>query len=83
MKNVIIYTTDYCPYCVRAKMLLDREDIPYTEINIGRDDAKRRELEKLSHIRTVPQIFVEGEFVGDCDGIHAMHRNGEFDIIFK
>ena len=83
MKEVIIYTGDYCPYCVRAKQLLDKEGISYTEVNIGKSAEKRDELEKLSHIRTVPQIFVDGRFIGGCDDIYALHRQGEFDPIFK
>lgn len=83
MKNILIYTTNYCPYCVKAKKLLDQEHLTYTEINIERDQAKRDELEKLSHIRTVPQIFVDGKFISDCDGLYALHRKGEFEAIFK
>jgi glutaredoxin 3 len=83
MKNVEIYTGDYCPYCMKAKQLLEKEKVAFTEINIGRDDEKRIELEKLSKIRTIPQIFVDGKFIGGCDDIYALHRSGEFDGIFK
>lgn len=83
MKKVEIYTTNYCPYCIKAKALLNKESIPFTEINIEQDQVKRSELEKKSHIRTVPQIFVNDEFISDCDGLYKLHKDGKFNTLFK
>ena len=72
--DVVVYTTDYCPYCDRAKALLKKRDIPFDEIDVGNDDEKRAWLVKASGRRTVPQIFIKGEPIGGSD---ELHRAGE------
>jgi glutaredoxin 3 len=72
-----IYTKDYCPYCTKAKALLDSLGAPYTEIDITNDAAKRDEmLAKRPSARTVPQIFIGGQGIGGCDDLYALHEAG-------
>lgn len=75
--DVQVYTTDYCPYCTRAKALLDKRGIAYEEIDVSGDDEKRAWLTKATGRRTVPQIFIKGEPVGGCDDLYALDRSGE------
>ncbi len=79
MADVKVYTTNYCPYCVRAKGLLSRKKVPFTEIDVTHDDEKRAWLTEATGQRTVPQIFIGGRSVGGCDDLHALDRSGELD----
>lgn len=80
MAVVEIYTTSYCPYCVKAKRLLDAKDVDYMEIDVTGDDAARIALvEKSGGLRTVPQIFIDGKSIGGCDDLHALEESGELD----
>jgi glutaredoxin 3 len=79
MKPVTIYTTPYCPYCVRAKRLLDRKQVPYEEIDVARDDAERERLMRRTGRRTVPQIFIGETHVGGSDDLHALEQQGKLD----
>ncbi len=77
MSDVTIYVTNSCPYCVRAKALLQKRGIPYDEIDVTGDDAKRAWLVEATGRRTVPQIFIKGEPIGGSDELHALDRSGE------
>ena len=80
MANVEIYTTQVCPYCVRAKDLLKRKGVTPTEIRVDTDDAKRDEmLRRANGRRTVPQIFINGEHIGGCDDLYALDAKGGLD----
>lgn len=79
MADVIIYSTSACPYCVRAKMLLDAKSVSYKEIRVDSDAEKRSEMEHLSGRRTVPQIFINNKHVGGYDDLYALEKNGELD----
>jgi len=76
-KKVDIFTKRYCPYCSRAKALLDSLEVPYEDHDITDTPEKIEELSKKSGIRTVPQIFADGEFVGDCITIEALNEDGK------
>lgn len=79
-KQVEIYTWRTCPYCIRAKALLDSKGVEYSEYAIDGDEAARSQMaEKTGGKRSVPQIFIEGQHIGGCDDIHAMDRRGELD----
>ena len=80
MPKVEIYTKSTCPFCIRAKRLLDMKNIDYVEYEISRDEAKRAEMiERSGGGRTVPQIFIDGEPIGGCDDMFALERKGELD----
>lgn len=78
MATVIIYTTGYCPYCVRAMQLLDNKQVEYTEINVSEADA-RAKMAALTNGRTVPQIVINDQPTGGCDELYALERSGELD----
>ncbi|MDX6750811.1 glutaredoxin 3 [Geminicoccaceae bacterium 1502E] len=80
MARVEIYTTPLCPYCWRAKRLLDAKSVGYLEIDLWREPARREEMSARAEGRTtVPQIFIDGRAVGGCDDIHALEQAGELD----
>ena len=80
MAEVELYTTPFCPYCVRARVLLERKGVAYTDIDIIGESARRAEMVRRAGGRTsVPQIFIGGEHVGGSDELLALDRNGELD----
>jgi glutaredoxin 3 len=79
MRPVTIYTTDTCPYCVRAKAVLKQHDVPFTEIDVTGDDERRRWLVEASGQRTVPQIFFGAESIGGCTDLEAVVARGELN----
>lgn len=81
MAEVIIYTTQVCPYCVRAKQLLQRKGVPYREIDVSHDAEERQRLVARTRQRTVPQIFINAQPIGGCDELYALERSGQLDIL--
>ncbi|MBW7922525.1 MAG: glutaredoxin 3 [Rubellimicrobium sp.] len=80
MPNVEIYTRATCGYCHRAKALLAAKGIGFTEYDIGIEPGRRAEMMQRAPGRhTVPQIFVDGQHIGDCTEIHALDRAGRLD----
>jgi len=84
MARVEIYSTMFCPYCARAKSLLDKKGVPYINIDIMEDTSKRDEmLARSEGSTTVPQIFIDGEHIGGCDELYALDRAGKLDPKLK
>ena len=84
MKKVVIYTGDYCPFCVKAKRLLEVKKIPYEEIDVTHNPMLREEMiDKAEGRRTVPQIFIEHQSIGGCDDLHALDKAGHLDLLLK
>ena len=80
MADVVIYTTPFCPYCTRAKRLLDSKGVSYEEIDLYMHPGRREEMITRAEGRsTVPQIFIDGTPVGGSDDIHALDRAGKLD----
>ena len=79
MPEVVMYCTRFCPYCVRARMLLDSKQVDYTEIPIDEQPERRAEMEQRSQRTSVPQIFIGDEHVGGCDDLFALEEAGELD----
>lgn len=81
--NVIIYTTAYCPYCTRAKLLLQTKGVPFEEIRVeGRHDL-RKWLQAASGQHTVPQIFINGRSYGGFSDIAELDRQGELEPLLQ
>jgi len=76
-----IYTLSYCPYCARAKALLDKKGVKYQETVVDNDAAARQEMEKRSGRHTAPQIFIGTTYVGGCDDLYALEENGKLDTL--
>jgi glutaredoxin 3 len=84
MPPVEIYTTRWCPYCYRAKALLKRKGVTFTEIDLSRERERRSEmLERANGRYTVPQIFIGPMHVGGCDDLHALDDAGKLDALLK
>lgn len=80
MAEIEIYTTFMCPYCARAKALLDKKGQSYTEIDVSYDAAKREEMtRKAGGRRTVPQIWINGQHIGGSDDLYALEQAGKLD----
>jgi glutaredoxin 3 len=77
--EVIVYTSQVCTYCVRAKQLLIRKGVPYREIDISEDRAVEKEMIRITGKMTVPQILIDGRPVGGCDELYELDRRGELD----
>ena len=83
MSEIKIYTTKFCPYCFRAKGLLNEKGMKFEEIDVSHDDQKRAKMAKLSGSYTVPQIFFGDQYIGDCDGIFMLEAEGALDMKLK
>ncbi len=76
MKTIEIYTKPYCPYCHRAKALLDAKGLSYTEFDVSRDADKLAEMLERSQRRTVPQIFIGEQHIGGSDELMKADKSG-------
>jgi len=79
VKEVVIYTTRFCPYCVTAKRLLDSKGVKYREIPVDSDPQLRADMAARAGRRTVPQIWIGEQHLGGCDELMALARSGQLD----
>lgn len=80
MAQVEIYATMFCPFCYRAKRLLDGKGVAYQEVDVTMSPGKRREMmERAGGSHSVPQIFIGGAHVGGCDELYALEAEGKLD----
>ncbi|MEI9983910.1 MAG: glutaredoxin 3 [Aliidongia sp.] len=80
MAQVEVYSTIFCPYCARAKALLERKGVDFETIDLMEQPTRRSEMVKRAGGRTsVPQIFINGEHIGGSDDLHALDRAGQLD----
>lgn len=81
--EVVVFVTDYCPYCTRAKLLLSNKKVPFLEVNVERRPELRAWIAKASGQRTVPQIFVNGQALGGFVDIAALEQRGQLDPLLN
>lgn len=81
-KEVIVYTFETCPYCVKVKRLLDNKGVKFKEVEISGQDDKLAKLKDKTGCGTVPQVFVDDTFIGGYDDVFKLHKEGKFDHIF-
>jgi glutaredoxin 3 len=80
--RIEVYTTSYCPFCFRAKALLEQKGVEFEEIDVTDDPELRRQMAvRAGGRRTVPEIFINGRIVGGYDELSAMERRGELDTL--
>ncbi|HRC08677.1 MAG TPA: glutaredoxin 3 [Miltoncostaeales bacterium] len=80
MAEVTMYTSDQCPYCLRAKALLDSKGVEYEQIHIGLSDMEaRKRIHEITGQMTVPQIIIDGTPIGGWDNLSALERAGKLD----
>jgi glutaredoxin 3 len=80
---VTVYTSDWCPYCQRAKSLLTQKKVVFNEINVEDDEKVREEMIARSNRNTVPQIFIGDKHVGGCDDLFELDRSCELDRLIQ
>ena len=84
MAKIEIYSTQFCPYCVRAKDLFTRKGVAFIELHIDTDEnLKQQMLTRAPGQRTVPQIFINDTHIGGCDDLYALDRAGKLDPLLK
>jgi glutaredoxin 3 len=74
-----MYTTSWCPFCERARALLEHKGIAYTEIDLESEPARRAEMTERSGRRTVPQIFIDGQPICGSEELDALEASGALD----
>ena len=82
--TVEIYTWRFCPFCLRAKALLNEKGVQYKEYSIdGDDDARTKMSERAGGRRTVPQIFINDDHIGGCDDLFRLNQAGHLDKLLS
>ena len=80
MKKIYIYTTNFCPFCIKAKSLLNKKKIIFSEIDVSNDETLREKMSAMANgARSVPQIFADNVHVGDCDKIYKLDQEKKLD----
>lgn len=79
MAKVVMYTAEWCPYCRRAEALLRAKGVEIEKIDVDAQPDRRAEMQRRSHRRTVPQIWIGDTHVGGCDELHDLDRQGKLD----
>lgn len=79
MLKIEFFCTPSCPYCVRAKSLLESKNVQYEDIRVDQDHERHEEMIKRSNRTSVPQIFIDGDHVGGCDDLFALEAEGTLD----
>ncbi len=84
MSKVEIYTWQYCPFCIRAKSLLKKKKVNFTEYKIdGDENARSLMIERADGRRTVPQIFIDNEGIGGCDDLYALENENKLEALLN
>ncbi len=84
MAKVEIYTSPFCGFCHRAKQLLTRKGVDFTEIDVLFHPARKKEMiARAGGRRTVPQIFIDGAPIGGCDELYALEEAGKLDDMLE
>ena len=79
MPKILIYTSNFCPYCTMAKKLLAKKGASYSEINVDSKPGLREEVMQKTRRRTVPQIYIGDLHVGGFDELHALEMKNKLD----
>ncbi len=84
MKKVEIYTWEFCPFCTRAKALLNKKGVKYIEYSIDGDEKARLAMTKRANgSKTVPQIFINDYGIGGCDELYELENSNELDTLLS
>ncbi len=79
--RVVMYATGWCPYCMRARNLLESKGVAFEEIDVEATAERRAEMRQKSGRNSVPQIFIGDTHVGGCDDLHALEAEGRLDAL--
>lgn len=78
-EGIVIFSSDFCPFCIRAKSLLSAKSIEYTEVRVDGQPQVRAEMAEMAGKTSVPQIWIHGKHVGGCDDLMLLERLGTLD----
>ncbi|MHC8346435.1 glutaredoxin 3 [Pseudomonas hormoni] len=83
MSNVVVYSSDYCGYCSRAKQLLENKGVAFEEIKVDGKPQVRAAMAQKAGRTSVPQIWIGERHIGGCDDLFALERAGKLDAMLK
>ncbi len=83
MSAVVVYSSDYCPYCRRAEQLLKNKGVAFTRISTDGQPAVRAEMVRKAGRTSVPQIWIGSKHIGGCDDLYALERAGKLDALLN
>ena len=83
MVQVTVYSSDYCPYCIRAKQLLSSKGVAFEEIKVDGKPQVRAQMSQKAGRTSVPQIWIGDTHVGGCDDLYALERAGKLDALLN
>lgn len=83
MADVLVYSSDYCPYCIRAKQLLKSKNVAFEEIRVDGQPQVRAAMAQKAGRTSVPQIWIGAAHVGGCDDLFALERTGRLDELLQ
>ena len=81
-KKIVIYTKNYCPYCKRAVAFLERNNLEFENVDVTNDEELLKPVSEKTGVTTVPQVFVDDEFIGGYDDMVALKKAGEINEKF-
>ena len=81
MADVVIYTTQYCPFCIRAKQLLSQKGVEFNEVAVDHNPELRAQMAEQAGRTSVPQIWINEQHIGGCDDLFALQRAGKLDTL--
>ena len=80
MKKIEIFTSGHCPFCIKAKSLLNKKKVKFSEIDVSNNESLREKMSNMANgARSVPQIFADNAYIGDCDKIHKLEQEKKLD----
>ncbi|WP_455923089.1 glutaredoxin 3 [Pseudomonas putida] len=83
MTHVVVYSSDWCPYCMRAKSLLESKGVAFEEIRVDGQPQVRAAMAQKAGRTSVPQIWIGEQHVGGCDDLYALERAGKLDALLQ
>ncbi|MDG1581157.1 glutaredoxin 3 [Pseudomonas sp. GOM6] len=83
MAEVVVYSSAWCPYCIRAKQLLSSKGVVFREIIVDGQPDVRAEMTRKAGRTSVPQIWIGATHVGGCDDLYALQRAGKLDVLLQ
>ncbi|WAH58457.1 glutaredoxin 3 [Pseudomonas silvicola] len=83
MSHVVVYSSDWCPYCMRAKALLESKGVTFEEIRVDGQPQVRAAMAQKAGRTSVPQIWIGERHVGGCDDLYALERAGKLDALLQ
>jgi len=83
MPQIVVYSSDWCPYCSRAKALLAKKGVAFEEIRVDGQPQLRADMARKAGRTSVPQIWVGDHHIGGCDDLYALERAGKLDPLLR